>query len=369
VAARQRIAPARAAPKPRTATRASYRTRTAPRGAAVAPAAPSSSRAPRAAARAGAAPARWRPPGSRRPRPATRSWRRSARSTSSGEAGCRSRTRPRGGRAAWAPALAPAAQLARVARTGATAGRPPLRAPRSAAAALHPARRTPRGRRACARPPRTPGPPIPRARSAERFGTEYRDPGRRREFRLEAMKERLAGEGFATGFDMFSEVCARAGPAAGGLVRGPGAMARRVGMASGSSGGGPRQPLTRAPHPCPRPRPATLGGEGQARGARRQVWAAAGGAACVRARPRGGQKGGARRQVWGRLPPRGRAHGHGCAAGCGAAAGLWGGVAAGLRPRAAQASPRPGAHGRARGLGAVGALAVWGRCPASRRAA
>ena len=44
-----------------------------------------------------------------------------------------------------------------------------------------------------------------RTRSAERFGLEFRDPGRRRELRLEARRERLAGEGFATGLDLFSE--------------------------------------------------------------------------------------------------------------------------------------------------------------------
>ncbi|GBF90683.1 splicing RNP complex component protein [Raphidocelis subcapitata] len=40
---------------------------------------------------------------------------------------------------------------------------------------------------------------------AERFGLQFRDPGRRKEYRLEARKERLAGEGFITGIDMFSE--------------------------------------------------------------------------------------------------------------------------------------------------------------------
>lgn len=40
---------------------------------------------------------------------------------------------------------------------------------------------------------------------AERFGASYRDPGRRKEFQLESKKERLAGEGFVTGIDVFSE--------------------------------------------------------------------------------------------------------------------------------------------------------------------
>lgn len=51
-----------------------------------------------------------------------------------------------------------------------------------------------------------PAPHPPPYCSAERFATQYRDPGRRKEFRLEARKERLAGEGFITGIDMFSEV-------------------------------------------------------------------------------------------------------------------------------------------------------------------
>lgn len=42
--------------------------------------------------------------------------------------------------------------------------------------------------------------------SAERFGTNYRDPGQRKEYRLEARKERLADTGFVTGIDLFSEV-------------------------------------------------------------------------------------------------------------------------------------------------------------------
>jgi hypothetical protein len=56
---------------------------------------------------------------------------------------------------------------------------------------------------------RRPAPPLLRGRHArrraERFGTGYVDPGRRKEFRLDARKERLAGEGFTTGIDMFSQ--------------------------------------------------------------------------------------------------------------------------------------------------------------------
>ncbi|KAI8464820.1 MAG: hypothetical protein J3K34DRAFT_525865 [Monoraphidium minutum] len=40
---------------------------------------------------------------------------------------------------------------------------------------------------------------------AERFGLGFRDPGQRKEFRMEARKERVAHEGFVTGIDMFSE--------------------------------------------------------------------------------------------------------------------------------------------------------------------
>jgi hypothetical protein len=81
-------------------------------------------------------------------------------------------------------------------------------------------------------PPPPPDPPLPctAPRSAERFGTQYRDPGRRREFQLEARKERLAGEGFATGIDLFSEVRRlRTGELTGGAGCAPAASCCRVG--------------------------------------------------------------------------------------------------------------------------------------------
>jgi hypothetical protein len=61
--------------------------------------------------------------------------------------------------------------------------------------------------------PSLPAPRAPPPGSAERFGTNFRDPGRRKEFRLDARRERLATEGFATGINLFSEV---GGPGGGG---------------------------------------------------------------------------------------------------------------------------------------------------------
>lgn len=46
--------------------------------------------------------------------------------------------------------------------------------------------------------------PTPRA---AKFGTDYRDPSKRRDLGLEAKKERLRRDGFITGIDFFSEVC------------------------------------------------------------------------------------------------------------------------------------------------------------------
>ena len=42
---------------------------------------------------------------------------------------------------------------------------------------------------------------------AEKFGTEYVDPSQRRDLRQEARKEKFARPGFATGIDLFTEVC------------------------------------------------------------------------------------------------------------------------------------------------------------------
>ena len=60
-------------------------------------------------------------------------------------------------------------------------------------------------------PPPSPPPCCPRTallpfpRSAEKFGTEYVEPSRRRDLRLDARKERFTRPGFATGIDLFTE--------------------------------------------------------------------------------------------------------------------------------------------------------------------
>lgn len=84
----------------------------------------------------------------------------------------------------------------------------------------------------------------------------------------------------------------------------------------------------------PPPHPSTAaGGEGQARGARRQVWARRARPPGVRTRPRGAEEARARSKVWNRVQPGSQAHGHGC--GCGRGRG-WSPGGGGGRGRRAQ---------------------------------
>jgi hypothetical protein len=46
----------------------------------------------------------------------------------------------------------------------------------------------------------------PQACRAEKFGTKFVDPARRKDLRLEARKEKFTRQGFATGIDLFAEV-------------------------------------------------------------------------------------------------------------------------------------------------------------------
>ena len=154
-----------------------------------------------------------------------------------------------------------------------------------------------------------------RAKHAERarkFGVEYVDPTVRRELTLEAKKERLRREGFATGIDLFCEArraaalaaCRLPAAAAGLLLLFtlhrcccllPSCFSSSSSSSSGGSFAAARAPHARplrslkppTPHPTTHPRPrraARAGGGAQARGARRQVRHTGGGAAGVCAR-------------------------------------------------------------------------------------
>lgn len=47
---------------------------------------------------------------------------------------------------------------------------------------------------------------VPLHDRAERFGTEYREPGKRSDLKEASKKERLQRPGFATGIDLFTKV-------------------------------------------------------------------------------------------------------------------------------------------------------------------
>jgi hypothetical protein len=47
----------------------------------------------------------------------------------------------------------------------------------------------------------------PQHTRAEKFGTDYRDPAELPKFTQQARLQRMRREGFATGIDLFSEVC------------------------------------------------------------------------------------------------------------------------------------------------------------------
>lgn len=146
-------------------------------------------------------------------------------------------------------------------------------------------------------------------RRSEKFGTEYREPERRQDLRLDARKERFKREGFATGIDLFTSV----------RLAAPLSAAQHIAPydTERASGGSQAGPLPTTP-PSPRSPCSASGGGVQARAARGAVWAGPRVGAAVPA-PRGErgcrEAAAARGAVWCGVPAarRDRPHGRRCA--------------------------------------------------------